>query len=183
MQVSAIEPSVSGSVVVPFGPGDLNREKAVAQAQAEIPQQTGARKALYELQKACADLPAADCPLQHVFAPGVYLRTIFIPAGTLIVGKIHKHEHGNILSQGHVRVFTEFGGVEELRGPLTMVSKPGTKRAVLALTDTVWTTIHPTNSTDLDEIEAEVIAPTYDDYERFKQLSSEMATNQQGVLT
>jgi hypothetical protein len=90
-----------------------------------------------------------------------------IPAGTVIVGKIHKHAHLNILSQGTVCVMTETEGDRQLTGPLTMVSPPGTKRAVYAVTDAVWTTIHLTNSTDLEEIEAEVIAPTFEDYERF----------------
>jgi hypothetical protein len=91
-----------------------------------------------------------------------------IPAGTVIVGKIHKHAHLNILSQGTVCVMTETEGDRQLTGPLTMVSPPGTKRAVYAITDAVWTTIHLTNSTDLEEIEAEVIAPTFEDYEQFR---------------
>ncbi len=104
------------------------------------------------------------CPLKHVFAPGVYVREIFIPAGTLVVGKIHKHAHPNILVQGHVMVSTEEGPVE-YHAPLTMVSAAGTKRVVYAVTDTIWVTIHLTNETDLEKIEAEIIAPDYAEYE------------------
>jgi hypothetical protein len=64
-------------------------------------------------------------------------------------------------------VKTETEGDRELTGPLTMVSPPGTKRAVYAVTDAVWTTIHLTNETDLEKIEGEVIAPTFEDYEQF----------------
>jgi hypothetical protein len=158
--------------IVPFTNGDAagKRELAVEDAKVQAAMHTGIRKQLYELQEAIGDLPAVDCPLQHVFAPGVYMRTIFIPAGTLIAGKIHKHQHGNVLSMGEVLVITEEGGLEHLRGPMTMVSSAGTKRAVRALTDVVWTTIHlnPTNETDLEKIEAEVIAPTFEAYEQFK---------------
>lgn len=156
--------------IVPFRQGDMSgkRDLARSNAEQEASKQTGARKQLFDLQSTVCDLPEVDCPLQHVFAPGAYARTIFIPAGTVIVGKIHKHQHLNILSKGEVTVFTEGGGKEELSGPLTMVSPPGTKRAVYAHTDTVWTTIHLTEETDLDKIEAHVIAPTYEDYERFK---------------
>ena len=128
----------------------------------------GVRKQLYALQASLGGLPEVECPLQHVFAPGAYARTIFIPAGTVLVGKIHKHQHLNILSQGEVKVMTEGGGVEHLRGPLTMVSPPGTKRGVYAITDVVWTTIHLTNETDLEKIEDETIAKTYEEYEQFK---------------
>jgi hypothetical protein len=123
-----------------------------------------------------------EANLQHVFAPGAYGRTLSFPKGTLIVGKIHKHAHLNVLSKGEVLVLTESGGLERLIGPLTMVSPPGTKRAVYALEDTVWTTVHLTDETDLQKIEDHVIAKTYEDYEMFKlnegntaKLSSEVA--------
>lgn len=157
--------------IVPFRAGDMagKREAAVAHAIDEAAKETGIRKYLYEMQAAVGtDLEPVECPLQHVFAPGAYARTMFIPAGTQIVGKIHKHAHLNILSQGTVCVITESGGEERLTGPLTMCSPPGTKRMVCAVTNVVWTTIHLTNSTDLDEIEAEVIAPTFEAYEQFK---------------
>jgi hypothetical protein len=48
-----------------------------------------------------------------------------------------------------------------------MVSEPGTKRAVYAETDVVWTTIHPTEETDLEKIEEEVIAKTFQEYNTF----------------
>lgn len=156
--------------LVPFSAGDMagKREDAIAHAVVEGDKADGIRKSLYDLQAAVGrELEPVECPLQHVFAPGAYARTMRIPAGTVIVGKIHKHAHLNILSQGTVCVMTETEGDRQLTGPLTMVSPPGTKRAVYAVTDAVWTTIHLTNSTDLEEIEAEVIAPTFEDYERF----------------
>ena len=111
------------------------------------------------------------CPLKHTFSDGIYVREIFIPAGMFIVGKIHKHDHPNFLLKGEVIVVTE-DGTEELVGPLSMISKAGTKRALYAKTDLVWTTVHanPTNTEDLKELEKEIIAPTYLDYEKFKQL-------------
>lgn len=159
--------------LVQFSHGDCvlpeQRKAAVADALVEIEKQEpdSIRYKLYKLQAACGELPSVDFPLQHVFAPGVYARTIQLPAGSIILGKIHKHKHLNILSQGKVQVLTEEGGVEELEGPLTLVSPAGTKRAVVALTDAVWTTIHLTESTDLGEIEEETIARTYEEYDIF----------------
>lgn len=107
--------------------------------------------------------------LDHQFAPGVYMRTLSFKAGSLLVGKIHKHAHPNILSKGEVLVLTEGGGLEHLVGPVQMISPAGTKRAVYALQDTVWTTIHcnPTDTQDLELIENEVIAKTFEEYEQF----------------
>jgi hypothetical protein len=42
----------------------------------------------------------------------------------VIVGKIHKHAHLNMLMKGRVSVFTEKGR-EDFTGPLTMVSQAG----------------------------------------------------------
>tara|TARA_R100000541_G_scaffold25943_1_gene35510 strand:- start:1841 stop:2311 length:471 start_codon:yes stop_codon:yes gene_type:complete len=114
------------------------------------------------------------CPLKHSFSDGIYVREISIPAGMIIVGKIHKHDHPNFLLKGNVVVITEKDGIEELTGPCSMISKPGTKRALYAKTDLVWTTVHlnPTNTQDLVELEKEIIADSFEDYELFIELKN-----------
>jgi len=107
----------------------------------------------------------AECPVRHHFAPGLYAREIFIPAGHVIVGKIHRHAHINTISKGRVVVATEFGN-QSYSAPVTFVSQPGTKRAVVAQEDTIWTTYHPTNETNLAKIEEQVIAPSFEAYEQ-----------------
>jgi hypothetical protein len=109
-----------------------------------------------------------DCfPLKHIFTPGIYAREITLPVGAILVGKIHREQHLNFISRGRVQVFTESGGLEELEGPCTMVSDPGTKRTVHVLEETVWTTIHhnPDNHTDLEKLEEIVIAPTFEHFD------------------
>ncbi len=125
------------------------------------------RQDILNLEKALSNIEGATFgdsehfPLKHSFAPGVYVREIFIPKGSMLTGKIHRHEHPNFLMSGEVIVVTEHGGREHLKAPLSMISKAGTKRAVYALEDTVWITVHVTNETDLEKIEDYVIAPTY----------------------
>lgn len=109
-----------------------------------------------------------DCfPLRHIFTPGIYTREITLPAGVVLVGKIHRERHVNFISRGRVQVYTEQGGLEELIGPLTMVSEPGTKRVVHVIEETVWTTIHhnPTDETDLDKLEDIVIVPSFEQFD------------------
>lgn len=111
------------------------------------------------------DMP--ECPLKHTFSDGMYVREIFIPAGTVIVGKLHKHSHPNFLLSGDVSVFTESNGLQRLKGPLSMISEACTKRVVYAHTDTVWVTVHlnPTNTQDLLQLEEQVIAKSYEAFE------------------
>ncbi len=128
------------------------------------------REQLCKLESALRGLDtdiAENFPLQHHFAPGTYAREILLPADSLVVGKIHIHGHLNIISRGLVSVATEFGVVtyDARERPVTFASLPGTKRAVYAHEDTIWTTIHLTTSTDLEQIEKEVIAPSFEAYE------------------
>ena len=113
-----------------------------------------------------------DCTLKHYFTPVdekygccTYAREMMIPKGTVIIGKIHRHQHLNFISQGRAIVFTEFGK-KEYTAPCTFISEVGLKRAVYAMEDTLWTTVHLTEHVgedNLDKIETEVISPSYND--------------------
>jgi hypothetical protein len=100
----------------------------------------------------------------HYFAKGLYAREIRIPKGTLLTGKIHKHEHLNIISQGEISVLTEHGP-QRIKAPCTIVSQPGTKRVGYAHEDTVWTTIHATDETDVEKIDDELVVETFEQYQ------------------
>ena len=103
-----------------------------------------------------------EIPIVHHFSKGVYAREMRPPKGALIVGKIHKFENLNILSQGEVSVLS-IDGVMKVKAPHTFVATPGTKRVIYAHEDVVWTTIHGTDETDVDKIEEQFIAKTYEE--------------------
>ena len=105
------------------------------------------------------------CPLKHSFVDGIYIREIFLPAGLVCVGKIHKHQHPSFLLKGRVTVVTEDGGMQELKAPLFAISPPGTQRALYIHEDTTWITLHnnPNNETDLEKLEDFIIAKSYDE--------------------
>ena len=140
--------------------------------KSEISQKLEIREQIGAFENCLAETEGAQfgdvLPLKHSFAPGIYVREIFIPKGTLLTGKIHRHAHPNFLMSGVVDVVTEDGGIERLEAPMSMISSAGTKRAVYAIEDTTWITVHATNETDLDKIEKEVIT---DDYTNIKGLT------------
>jgi hypothetical protein len=100
----------------------------------------------------------------HRFAKGVYAREVTIPAGTLLTGRIHKTQHVSIISKGRITVWSAGNPAVEICAPFTFVAEPGTRRVGYAHEETVWTTIHPTNETDLDKLEAEFIEPHENPY-------------------
>ena len=128
------------------------------------------RDKIFAIQEAMGEMPCAldKFPVTHHFAPGTYAREMFLPANHTIIGKIHKHAHINIISKGKVIVYTEEGPEEKI-GPCTFTSLAGTKRAVSVIEDTIWTTIHVTDKTDLAEIEEEIIAKDYDEIKELKE--------------
>jgi len=102
----------------------------------------------------------ADTPVTHFFAGGVYVRQIFIPAGTLILGKRHRHETCNMLLQGRMLQFNEADGSSTiLEAPAMFKSMPGTRKLGYALEDSIFCNIHPTDETNLEKIEEQVIIP------------------------
>ncbi len=123
------------------------------------------------LESAMQDLEGYDpegkeiCRITHYFAPGVYAREMWMPKDCLITGKIHLTEHLNILSQGRVSVSNK-GESVMMVAPYTFVSPVGTKRAIYAHEDSTWTTIHATDLQDPDEIEAEIIAETFEELDK-----------------
>jgi hypothetical protein len=114
---------------------------------------------LAELGHEMANLAQVQCPLTHRFAPGVYLREISMPAGTVVIGKVHKTEHFNVLIQGACLIAHPDGRLEELRAPMTFVSKAGVQKALYILEDMIWQTIHPTSETDMTKLAELLVEP------------------------
>ena len=146
---------------------DINTRTVEVMEQHLIPMGTTPeqyRASVMSLTDRMMQLPQVECPLTHRFAPGVYSREIFIPAGTIIIGKIHRHEHLNFLLEGEITVVTEEGS-RRLKAPCTFVAPAFTKKAAYAHTDVRWTNVHATSETDVEKIEDEMVLPSYDDPE------------------
>jgi quercetin dioxygenase-like cupin family protein len=116
------------------------------------------KEQIERLQSQMSAMPQAELVTEHSFSPGMYLRKVFRPAGTLIVGKVHKEPHFFLCAKGEIIAWTE-GGMKHLYAGDVLESKPGTKRVTLAVTDAIGITIHRTDKTNLDEIETELIEP------------------------
>lgn len=117
------------------------------------------RQKVEALEDEIAKFPQVECPVRHYFAPGLYAREMTIPAGVVLTGAVHKTEHLSTVSAGRIMVDNGEGAVE-IAAPFTFVSKPGAKRAGFALETTVWTTYHPTDTTDLDQLAEELTEST-----------------------
>ena len=116
------------------------------------------------LQDALNAVPQVDCPVRHYFAPGLFAREITIPAGTCLVGAVHKTENLAVLSAGRLRLVTDAGTVE-ITAPHVMTVRVGVKNAAVAMETAVWTNFfpNPDNETDLEKLVARLSESTLSD--------------------
>lgn len=121
------------------------------------------RREVNAIEAAMKQAPQVELPVQHYFSPGVYARYLFIPAGVILVGKIHKYENLNILAQGKIAVLID-NRVKEIQAPFVVVSPPGTKRIAKAITDCVWITVLGTEEKDHEIIDKLFTASNEQEY-------------------
>lgn len=116
--------------------------------------------ALAQLEAIVGSVDQIEAPLNHYFSGGVYIRELTIPKGAVIVGKRHRHETCNILLKGEMLLFSGIGkDPVRIKGPMIFTSAPYTKKAGLAIEETIFLNIHPTSETDLEKIEDFFIIP------------------------
>jgi hypothetical protein len=111
-------------------------------------------------------------PLKHTFAEGIYVREMFMQAGGLVIGKVHKNDHIWFLLYGELEIATE-NGTELFIGPCYVKSPAGTKRVLHAITDSVFVNVfpNPNNITDIEELENNLTCTYYSNYEKYKLLN------------
>ena len=107
-------------------------------------------------------------PIKHTFADGIYVRQMDMMKGSVVVGAIHKHLHVWFLLTGHVTVSTE-DTTEDYQAPCYVVSTPGVKRVILANEDSIFVNVHknPSNTENIDQLEKEIVALNYKEYEEY----------------
>lgn len=112
------------------------------------------------------ELPLIQDEVVHHFSHAVYAREMRVPAGAVVVGKIHKYSSLNVLLEGEFIVTTDTGP-RLVRAGEVLVAPPGTKRVGYAATYCRWLTVHGTEETDLDKIENHFIAQSAKEYLEF----------------
>lgn len=153
---------------------DLQQAIADFSNQAELTPQLlkERRERICQLEQAMTTLPTSydmeefnEGKIQHHFGSKVYGRELFIPAGNVIVSKIHRGKTINVITEGLISVICPHRGYNVYEAPHIFVSEPYTKRIVIAHEDTTWFTAHgnPENKTNLNEIEDEIIASDFFD--------------------
>ena len=119
---------------------------------------------IMHLAKAMFSLPTADqrdFEVKHTFLDGMYIRELFIPKGSVLIGKIHKLPCVNIVSKGDISVLTETGSARVKAG-YSVASPVGIQKLGYAHEDTVFVNVFRTDETDIAKIEDAVAFDSYE---------------------
>lgn len=97
-----------------------------------------------------------DFNVHHIFKDEWYIREFSLPAGTIFVGRMHRHGHIVKLIDGKVMLEME-GGKREFSAPAVIHTTPGFITVCVMLTDMTAQSWHfnPDGCRDIDELEAE----------------------------
>jgi len=112
---------------------------------------------VFRMEEYLKEQQGSDIEWLHRFVPGMYSREMFVPAGNLLTGAVHKQEHISIFLEGVLLVPDEDGNSKVIQAPMVEVGHPGMKRIGVALTDVRWITVHRTDAQTVQEVEDEII--------------------------
>lgn len=116
-----------------------------------------------------------DCPNKHYFAPGVYVREMFIPAGTFIIGRVHKTSHINIMLQGEGK-FIINGEIVDVKQGDIFNSDANVRKVCIATSDVRFLNVFPVAHEDVEELEKELAheepEPTKEELEAFNEITN-----------
>lgn len=99
------------------------------------------------------ELDPGEQQIDHYQTSDLYGRRCRIKAGTVGATLVHKYDHIAICLLGTVILVDQNGEKTTVTAPDVVITKKGTQRAVYAVTDVDWVTVHHTEHQDLDTIE------------------------------
>jgi hypothetical protein len=132
------------------------------------------RKDIFDIERILLDhvgdgCPPADLPIKHYRIGRLYAREVFIPAGTMLVGKIHSGESISVCSMGDISVMTELGA-QRIKAPFTGTAEAGIKRVGYAHSDTIWISIHETDCENIEDLEDALTTLSYSDFKKIGEI-------------
>lgn len=133
--------------VVPFqlGAGRLATREAIAKRKDQM----------------LASPNRVDLPFTESLEHGLYTRTLFIPKGCELVGKIHRKPCVNIVAKGDITIMTETG-LMRVQAGYTVTSPAGIQKIGYAHEDTIFINVFRTDETDIREIEKDLICENFE---------------------
>ena len=116
---------------------------------------------------------SAGFELEQAVTPGLYTRILTMTAGSLVFSRIHIKTHPFVILKGKVSVY-DGDKIETFEAPYHGVTTAGTKRVLYVHEETQWATFHPTDLTELQEIDKDgnITCDTFDTFDKLNKLEA-----------
>jgi len=88
------------------------------------------------------DTPVPEQQIINWYAKDLYSRWLNVPAGTLLVGEIHKYEHFFLVIKGSATIANADGTSNTVTAPFMCISPVGARRVIYALEELLIATFH-----------------------------------------
>jgi hypothetical protein len=128
--------------------------------------QIGNMPEILRISKVLSKLPQATFAREFFYLPGVAVGVMYLPAGSLLTGKIHKHAHIAILAEGTLRLADD-NNAFIITAPYIAYGKAGIKRLGYAETDCTFINVLSTDIVGADELDKAMVVDTFEAYEAF----------------
>jgi|TARA_R110000824_G_scaffold213252_4_gene399537 quercetin dioxygenase-like cupin family protein len=122
------------------------------------------------------NIPTIDeIPITHKFADQIYIRQMDMKKDQVVVGCMHNHLHAWFLMTGSVTI-NDNGKIIEYVAPYYTISKPGARRIIRAIEDSIFISIHknPSNTKNKKKLEKEIVSITKKKFMKYKQLNKKL---------
>jgi len=119
---------------------------------------------LNQLEALLIEQPQVECPLKHTFTPNMYIREIFMPAGSIVTSALHLTTHPFFILKGDVSVWYYDSPIERYKAPYSGVTKAGTRRLLYNHEDTIWVACYATQVTDIEELTKSLVCTDMNPY-------------------
>jgi len=115
-------------------------------------------KTIKEAEKFMVEQPQVECPVFHKFSPGLYIRELHIPVGTIALGHYQRFENLCFMVKGKLLFHNDDGTNTVMEAPHVFTAPPGRKLAY-AMEDVIFTNVHvnPDDERDIDVLEERLL--------------------------
>ena len=101
----------------------------------------------------CGELQPGEQVITHGKTDKLYYRKCEIPAGSVGATLVHKYDHVSTCLKGDLILVDQDGVRHAVSAGDVFITKAGTQRAVIALTDVAFMTVHAVDDIDMDHVE------------------------------
>lgn len=104
--------------------------------------------------------------VEHHQTEDLYGRHFKAPKGTMLTTRVHKQDHVSVMLKGVIIVRDQDNNLTTITAPCVFTTKAGTQRAMYAVEDFEFLTVHHHTNQNLDTVKDDLTCDNIDEYKQ-----------------